>query len=70
MLLLRRALPGFGCGSLCGILLAGAFGKVSLGLAVGAVLGTLYALALPRPIGGSGAAADRAMTAAAFGLPI
>lgn len=70
MLLLRRAVPGFGCGLLCGILLAGAFGKVSLGLAVGAVLGALYSLALPRPIGGSGAAADRAMTAAAFGLPI
>jgi len=67
---LRRALPGFVCGLLCGILLAGAFGNVSLGLAVGAVLGTAYALALPRPIGGEGAAADRAMTAAAFGLPI
>jgi NADH dehydrogenase len=67
---LRRALPGFACGLLCGILLAGAFGNVSLGLAVGAVLGTAYALALPRPVGGEGATADRAMTAAAFGLPI
>jgi NADH dehydrogenase len=34
------------------------------------VLGTVYALALPRPTGDAGAAADRAMTTAAFGLPI
>ncbi len=68
--LLRRALPGFGCGLLCGSLLAGGFGNLSLGLVTGAILGTFYALALPRPIGGDGAAADRAMAAAAFGLPI
>jgi NADH dehydrogenase len=34
------------------------------------VLGTVYALALPRPTRDAGAAADRAMTTAAFGLPI
>jgi NADH dehydrogenase len=34
------------------------------------VLGTIYALALPRPTRDAGAAADRAMTTAAFGLPI
>jgi NADH dehydrogenase len=68
VLVLRRALPGFGSGLLCGSLLAGGFGNVSLGLAVGAVLGTAYALALPRSIGGDGAEADRAMTAAAFGV--
>ena len=67
---LRRALPGFVCGMVCGTLLAGGLGDLSLGLLIGAVLGTAYALALPRPIGGEGAAADRAMTAAAFGLPM
>jgi hypothetical protein len=56
---LRRALPGFVCGMVCGTLLAGALGDLSLGLLIGAVLGTAYALALPRPIGGEGAAADR-----------
>jgi NADH:ubiquinone reductase (H+-translocating) len=66
--ILRRALPGFTCGLLCGILLAGGFGSISIGLVVGAVLGTAYALALPRPTRDAGAAADRAMTAAAFGL--
>ena len=70
MPILRRALPGFACGVLCGILLVGGFGNISLGLAVGAVLGTAYALALPRPTRDAGAAADRAMTTAAFGLPI
>ncbi len=67
--ILRRALPGFLCGLLGGILLAGALGSVALGLAVGAFLGTAYALALPRARP-AGAAADRAMTAAAFGLPL
>src|SRR5437667_759388 len=67
--MLRRALPGFTCGVLCGTLLAGGSG-ISLGLAIGAVLGTAYALALPRLTGDAGAAADRAMTTAAFGLPI
>ncbi len=67
---LQRAFPGFGCGLLCGILLAGGFRNISLGVAVGAVLGTAYALALPRPVGGGVATADRAMTAAAFGLPL
>jgi NADH dehydrogenase len=67
---LRRALPGFVCGLVCGTLLAGGLGDLSLGLLIGTVLGTAYALALPRPIGGEGAAADRAMTAAAFGLPM
>ena len=70
MPILRRALPGFTCGLLCGILLAGGFGSISLSLAVGAVLGTAYALALPRSTREGGAAADRAMTTAAFGLPI
>lgn len=69
-MLSRRALPGVVCGAVCGILLASAFGSVSLGVAFGAALGTLYALASPRPIGGNGAAADRAMTGAAFGLPL
>ena len=50
--------------------MARAFGNISIGLAVGAVLGTVYALALPRPTRDAGAAADRAMTTAAFGLPI
>jgi hypothetical protein len=68
--ILRRALPGFTCGVLCGILLADGFGSISLGLAVGGVLGTAYAFALPQPIRDAGAAADRAMTTAAFGLPI
>jgi NADH dehydrogenase len=70
MVILRRALPGLICGLLCGILLAHGFDSVSLGLAAGALLGTVYALGLPRLIGGYGAAADRAMTAAAFGLPL
>ncbi len=70
MPILRRALPGFTCGVLCGILLAGGFGSISIGLAVGGVLGTAYALAFPRPTRDAGAAADRAMTTAAFGLPI
>ncbi len=68
--MMRRALPGLVCGLICGTLLAGAIGLVSSGMIVGAVLGIAYALALPRPLGGEGAAADRAMTAAAFGLPI
>lgn len=68
-MLLRRALPGLVCGLLCGILLAGGFQNLLLGLGVGATLGVLYAVGLPRPIGGNGATADRAMTAAAFGLP-
>jgi len=34
----------------CGTLLAGALGDLSLGLLIGAVLGTAYALALPRPV--------------------
>jgi len=50
--------------------LARGFGNISIGLAVGAALGTVYALALPRPTRDAGAAADRAMTTAAFGLPI
>ncbi len=70
MPILRRALPGFTCGVLCGILLAGGFGSISIGLAVGAVLGTAYGLALPLPTRDAGVPADRAMTAAAFGLPI
>ena len=60
MPILRRVLPGFACGVLCGILLAGGFCSISIGLAVGAVLGMAYALALPRPIGDHGAAADLA----------
>jgi NADH:ubiquinone reductase (H+-translocating) len=68
--ILRRALPGFTCGLFCGIFLVGGFGNISLGLAVGAVLGTAYALALPLPTRDAGAAADHAMTAAAFALPI
>ena len=70
LLILRRALLGFTCGLICGIFLARAFGNISIGLTVGAVLGTVYALALPRPTRDAGAAADRAMTTAAFGLPI
>ena len=70
MPILRRALPGFTCGVLCGILLARGFGSISIGLAVGAALGTAYALALPRPTRDAGAAADRGMTTAAFGLAI
>ena len=65
---LRRGLAGIACGLAAGTLLAGAFGNVSLGIAVGAALGFVYALALPRVTSGPGAAADRAMTAAAFGL--
>ncbi len=70
MLVLRRGLPGFAVGLVCGTLIARGFGHVSLGAIVGAVLGTAYAFALPRPLGGKGATADRAMTAAAFGLPM
>src|SRR5215470_1312220 len=70
MPILQRALPGFTCGLLCGIFLVRGFGNISLGLAIGAVLGTAYALAFPLPTRDVGAAADRAMTAAAFGLPI
>jgi NADH:quinone reductase (non-electrogenic) len=65
---LRRGLAGIGCGLAAGTLLAGAFGNALLGIAVGAALGFAYALALPRVTSGPGAAADRAMTAAAFGL--
>jgi NADH dehydrogenase len=70
MLLLRRWLSGLTCGLACGTLLAGALGNLLLGMIVGAALGTAYALALPRSISANGAAADRAMTAAAFGLPM
>ena len=70
MLFLRRGLPGLVCGLFGGTLLVGGFGNLSLGLAVGAILGTAYTFALPQPIGRDGAAADRAMTAAAFGLPM
>ncbi len=70
MAALRRALPGLLCGLVCGILLAGGLGSVSLGLTVGAILGAAYALALPRALGVEGASADRAMTAATFGLPL
>ena len=70
MLFLRRGLPGSVCGLFGGTLLVGGFGNLSLGLAVGAILGTAYTFALPHPIGRDGAAADRAMTAAAFGLPM
>jgi NADH:quinone reductase (non-electrogenic) len=70
VLFLRRGLPGLVCGLLAGTLLVDGFGKLSLGLAVGAILGTAYTFALPHPIGRDGAAADRAMTAAAFGLPL
>jgi len=68
--LLRRGLPGLVCGLVCGTLLAGGFGNLLLGLAAGAILGIAYAFALPRPLGRNGAVADRAMTAAAFGLPM
>jgi NADH dehydrogenase len=70
VLFLRRGLPGLVCGLFGGTLLVGGFGNLSLGLAVGAILGTAYTFALPQPIGQDGAAADRAMTAAAFGLPM
>ena len=70
MLFLRRGLPGLVCGLFGGTLLVGGFGNLSLGLAVGAILGTAYTFALPHSIGRDGAAADRAMTAAAFGLPM
>ena len=70
MLFLRRGLPGLVCGLFGGTLLVGGFGDLSLGLAAGAILGTAYTFALPHPIGRDGAAADRAMTAAAFGLPM
>lgn len=70
MLPLRRGLVGFACGLASGVLLDGAFGSLSLGLAVAAILGGIYALALPRVKSGPGAAADRAMTAAALGLPM
>ncbi len=65
---LRRGLAGITCGLASGTLLAGAFGNVLLGMAVGAALGFVFALALPRVTSGPGAAADRAMTSAAFGL--
>jgi NADH dehydrogenase len=65
---LRRGLAGLACGLAGGTLLAGAFGNALLGIAVGAALGFVFALALPRVTSGPGAAADRAMTSAAFGL--
>ena len=65
---LSRGLAGIACGLASGTLLAGAFGSVLLGMAVGAALGFVFALALPRVTSGPGAAADRAMTSAAFGL--
>ncbi len=70
MLFLRRGFPGLVCGLFGGTLLVGGFGNLSLGLTIGAILGTAYTFALPHPIGRDGAAADRAMTAAAFGLPM
>ena len=70
MLFLRRGFPGLVCGLFAGTLLVPGFGNLSLGLAVGAILGTAYTFALPHPIGRDGAAADRALTAAAFGLPM
>jgi NADH:ubiquinone reductase (H+-translocating) len=65
---LPRGLAGIVCGLAAGTLLASAFVSVSLGIAVGAALGLVYALALPRVTSGPGATADRAMTAATFGL--
>jgi len=69
-LLLRRGLPGLVCGLVSGILLAAAFDHVSLGLAVGALSGTAYGLTLPYSLSTEVAAVDRAMTAAALGLPM
>ena len=42
MLFLRRGFPGLVCGLFGGTLLVGGFGNLSLGLAVGAILGTAY----------------------------
>jgi len=70
VLFLRREFPGLVCGLFGGTLLVGGFGNLWLGLAVGAILGTAYTFALPHPIGRDGAAADRALTSAAFGLPM
>ena len=69
MAMLRRALLGLGCGIAAGAFLTGAIGGLTNGLIAGAILGVAYALALPR-VTLPGAAADRAMTAAAFGLPL
>ena len=69
MAMLRRALLGLGCGIAAGAFLTGAIGGLTNGLIAGAILGVAYALALPR-VTPPGAAADRAMTAAAFGLPL
>jgi len=70
MLFLRRGLPGLLSGAISGTLLAGALGELWLSLAAGAILGAAYSLALPRLPARPGVAADRAMTAAAFGLPM
>ena len=69
-LLLRLGLPGLVSGLVSGTLLAIAFDHVWVGLAVGALSGTAYALALPHSLSAEGAAVDRAMTAAALGLPM
>ncbi len=69
MPIVRRVMPGLVCGLAAGIFLTSALGGLTSGLIVGAILGVAYALALPRAAP-AGAAADRAMTAAAFGLPL
>ena len=49
MLFLRRGVPGLVCGLFGGALLAVPFGNLSLGLVVGAILGTAYTFArIPR----------------------
>ncbi|HEY1866558.1 MAG TPA: NAD(P)/FAD-dependent oxidoreductase [Candidatus Acidoferrales bacterium] len=67
--MLRRALPGLVCGLAAGIFLTRALAGLTSGLITGAILGVVYALALPRAAP-AGSAADRAMTAATFGLPL
>ena len=70
MPILKRTLPGLICGLLAGTLLAGAIGSLIAGLTVAAILGAAYGFALPCARPREGATADRAMTAAAFGLPL
>ena len=68
---IRRAVTGLLAGALAGAaFLATALGNPALGILVGALLGAGYALLVPATAPRPGSAADRAMTAAALGLPL
>ena len=67
----RRVVPGLLAGASAGVaFLTDALGGPTQGGAVGALLGAGYTLLIPAGASRPGTAADRAMTAAALGLPL